>query len=124
MTDIEKMIAAGATPESIYKEALKAVEAQNRAKMQAKKDATAKQKMADARKKMVDAFASYVEAVTGEKVDRGHYATLEEQFAEIENLIIQLEKLKKERAEKPAPKKEMTDDEKLYKFLEELGAIE
>lgn len=124
MTDIEKMLAAGATPESIYRDALNAVEAQNRAKMQAEKDAAAKKKVIDARKKMVAAFAGYMEAVIGEKVDEEHYATLEEQFAELETLICQLKKIEKARAERPAPKKEMTDDEKLYRFLKELGAIE
>ncbi len=124
MTDIEKMLAAGATPESIYREALKAVEAQNRAKVQAEKDAAAKKKVIDARKKMVAAFAGYMEAVTEEKVDMEHYATLEEQFAELETLVRQLKKVEKARAERPTPKKEMTDDEKLYRFLKELGAIE
>ena len=109
--DIEKMLANGVTPEKIYQEALRIVEAKNAAKAKIKKENVAK-----AREALITALNEYVQTVTGKDVDKKF-------IEDTMKILISIE----HDADKGCGtkeckcKKELTDEEKLIQFLKELG---
>ena len=112
--DIEKMLAAGATPETIYQEALRIEEAKKAAEAKAKES-----KNAEARAKLITEIANYAEAITGESIDKKFLKDTEDLLKEIEksaNLICEKENKCKKKTEK-------SDDEKLIEFMKMLGAL-
>lgn len=81
INDIERMLDNGSTPESIYQEALRIVEAKNAAKVKMKKN------IDDARDNAIKAFLKYVEVLTGEKVPASEVERIKREFAEIQEDI-------------------------------------
>lgn len=82
INDIEKMLDNGSTPESIYQEALRIVEAKNAAKIK-----MMKKNIDDARDNAIKAFLKYVEVLTGEKVPASEVERIKREFAEIQEDI-------------------------------------
>ena len=110
--DIEKMLDDGMTPEKIYQEALRMIEAKNAASAKIKKE-----KVAKARGTLLTAIGNYTEAVTGKDVDKKF-------MEDTAKILISIE----DNADKKCTtkdckcKKEHTDEEKLISFLKFLGA--
>ena len=118
--DIEKLLAAGATPEKIYQEALRVEEAKKAAEAKVKEA-----KNAEVRKELLAAIANYVEAVTQKPIDKDFLKDTEDLLKEIEKSAIKVS-LKKE--DNPKEKRckcrsQMTDDEKLIEFMKLIGAM-
>lgn len=118
--DLEKILAAGATPEKIYQEALRIEEAKKAAEAKAKE-----MKYAEVRKELLAAIANYVEAITQKPIDKDFLRDTEDLLKEIEKSVVKIS-LKKE--DNPPQKKckcksQMTDDEKLIEFLKTIGAM-
>jgi len=107
--DIEKLLAEGATPEQIYQEALRVVEAKSAA---AKKMEQEKKKREAAMSTMIE----YMELLTGEKLTDFMKKQLEITFDEIEELMESTSKLAKKAETK-------SDDNKLTEFLRSIGAM-
>ena len=108
--DIEKLLAEGATPEQIYQEALRVVEAKSAA---AKK---MEQEKKNKREAAMSTMIEYMELLTGEKVTDFMKKQLEIAFDEIEELIKSTSKLAKKTETK-------SDDDKLTEFLRSIGAM-
>lgn len=118
--DIEKLLAAGATPEKIYQEALRVEEAKKAAEAKVKEA-----KNAEVRKELLAAIANYVEAVTQKPIDKDFLKDTEDLLKEIEKSAIKVS-LKKEDIPKEKRckcKSQMTDDEKLIEFMKLIGAM-
>ena len=111
--DIEKMLDEGMTPEKLYQEALRIVEAKNAATARINKE-----KIAKARGALLTAIGNYTEAVTGKSVDKKFMEDTAKILISIEDNTGK----KCETKEKCKCKKELTDDEKLIAFLREIGA--
>lgn len=109
--DIEKLLAEGATPEQIYEEALRVVEAKSAAAEKMEQEKKNKREAA------VSAVIEYMELLTGEKVSDFMKKQLEVGFDEIEEFIESTSKLVK-KAETRS-----TDDDKLTEFLRSIGAM-
>ncbi len=127
INDIERMLDNGSTPESIYQEALRIVEAKNAAKVKMKKNIN------DARDKAIVAFLKYVEVLTGEKVPASEVERIKRNFAEVEEDIESMmmafspNKRKDKDAVDSAYKTEKNDKQKeqdaIQKFLKDIGAL-
>ena len=119
--DLEKMLAAGATPEKIYQEALRIEEAKKAAEIKAQE-----MKNAEVRGELLAAIANYVEAVTQKPIDKSFLKDTEDLLKEIEKGAMKIS-LKKKEAESPQEKKCKckckSDDEKLIEFLKLIGAM-
>ena len=118
--DLEKILAAGATPEKIYQEALRIEEAKKAAEAKARET-----KNAEVRGDLLAAIANYVEAVTQKPIDKGFLKDTEDLLKEIEKSAIKIS-FKKEGnppEKKCKCKSQMTDDEKLIEFLKTIGAM-
>lgn len=118
--ELEKMLAAGSSPEKIYQEALRIEEARKAAAAKAEE-----MKYAEPRNQLLAAIANYVEAVTQKPIDKDFLRDTEDLLKEIEKRTIKIS-LKKE--EVPQEKKckcksQKTDDEKLIEFLKIIGAM-
>ncbi len=127
INDIERMLDNGSTPESIYQEALRIVEAKNAAKVKMKKNIN------DARDKAIVAFLKYVEVLTGEKVPASEVERIKRNFAEVEEDIESMmmafspNKRKDKDAVDSAYKTEKNDKQKeqdaIQKYLKDIGAL-
>ena len=120
--DLEKILAAGATPEKIYQEALRIEEAKKAAEAKVKEA-----KNAEVRKELLTAIVNYVKAVTEQPIDKDFLKDMEDLLKEVEKHTVMIS-LKKE--DNPPEKKcnckcksQMTDDEKLIEFLKTIGAM-
>ena len=118
--ELEKILAAGASPEKIYQEALRIEEAKKAAAKKAEE-----MKYAEPRKQLIAAVANYVEVVTQKPIDKDFLKDTEDLLKEIEKSTVKIS-LKKE--DNPPEKKckcksQMTDDEKLIEFLKTIGAM-
>ena len=118
--DLEKLLAAGATPEKMYQEALRIEEAKKTAAARINKE-----KVDAARGNLLAAIANYVEATTQKPIDKDFLKDTEDLLKEIEKSAIKIS-FKKE--DNPPQKKckcksQMTDDEKLIEFLKTIGAM-
>jgi len=116
INDIERMLDNGSTPESIYQEALRIVEAKNAAKVKMKKN------IDDARDNAIKAFLKYVEALTGEKVPASEVERVKREFAEIEKDIESMME------SNIGPFKDIKTDaskehDSIQKFLKDIGAL-
>ena len=109
--DIEKMLDDGVTPEKIYQEALRIVEAKNTAKAKIKKENVAK-----ARGTLITAIGEYVQAVTEKDVDKKFIEDTMKILISIEH-----DADRKCETKECKCKKELTDEDKLIRFLKELG---
>lgn len=130
INDIERMLDNGSTPESIYQEALRIVEAKNAAKVKMKKN------IDDARDNAIKAFLKYVEVLTGGKVSASEVERIKSEFAEIQEDIESMMgafspddpiyKLKLDKKAKPT-KDVKNDKEKerdaIQEFLKNIGAL-
>ena len=105
--DIEKLLAEGATPEQIYQEALRVVEAKSAA---AKK---MEQEKKNKREAAMSTMIEYMELLTGEKVSDFMKKQFEIAF---EELVESTSKLAKKTETK-------SDDDKLTEFLRSIGAM-
>ena len=119
--DLEKILAAGATPEKIYQEALRIEEAKKTAAARINKE-----KIAKTRGELLTAIANYVEAVTQKPIDKDFLEDTEDLLKEVEKNVVKISLKKKE--DNPPQKKcrcksQMTDDEKLIEFLKTIGAM-
>jgi len=114
--DIERMLENGSTPESIYQEALRIVEAKNAAKAKMKKN------IDDARDNAIKAFLKYVETLTGEKVSVSEVERLKRGFAEIEKELESMVGLKTEPF-KPLKNDKQKEQDAIQKFLKDIGAL-
>lgn len=114
--EIEKLLDEGATPEKIYQEALRIIEARNAAKARLEK------KVADARGALLAATANYAEALTGEKIDADFLKRVENLLDNIETAVNEgpiAIKVGRMRRKDDVP----SDDEKRIKeFLKKIGA--
>ena len=118
--DIEKMLDDGVTPEKLYQEALRIVEAKNAAKAKIREENVTKLRV-----NLLTAIANYVEAVTEKPIDKDFLKDTEDLLKEIEKSVIKIS-LKKEGnppQKKCKCKSQMTDDEKLIEFLKAIGAM-
>lgn len=118
--DLEKILAAGATPEKIYQEALRIEEAKKAAEAKIRET-----KIAEVRDELLAAIVNYIEAVTQKPVSKDFFRFVEAQLKEIEKNTIKVS-LKKEdnpQEKKCKCKSQMTDDEKLIEFLKFIGAM-
>ena len=115
--DIEKMLEDGMTPEKLYQEALRIVEAKNAAAARINKE-----KIAKARGELLTAVGNYTEAVTGKEVDKKFMEDTAKILIKIEDEAAK-GPAKKNTKEGYRCKKEPTDAEKLISFLDMLGAM-
>ena len=120
--DIEQMLDEGMTPEKLYQEALRIVEAKNAAAARINKE-----KIMKTRTDLLAAIINYVEAVTQKPIDKDFLKDTEDLLRGIEKNVVKIS-LKKE--EVPQEKKckckcssQKTDDEKLIEFLKLIGAM-
>lgn len=114
INDIERMLENGSTPESIYQEALRIVEAKNAAKAKMKKN------IDDARDNAIKAFLKYIEVLTGEKAPISEVERVKREFAEIE------EDIESMMAADVKPFKDIKNDkandqDAIQKFLKDFG---
>lgn len=110
--DIEKMLDEGITPEKLYQEALRIVEAKNAAAAKQNEE-----KINKARGELLTAIGKYTEAVIGKPIDKKF-------MEDTAKILISIEdNAKKKSSLKARPKKELTDEEKIEKFLRLLGAF-
>ena len=112
--DIEKMLDEGMTPEKLYQEALRIVEAKNAAAARENKE-----KITKAKVELLKAMKSYVEAVTGKPMDTDFLKSVEKELDRVEQLV----NLKP--AEKKCQCKNNTksDEEKIADFMRIIGAL-
>ena len=129
INDIERMLDNGSTPESIYQEALRIVEAKNAAKAKMKKN------IDDARDNAIKAFLKYVEVLTGEKVSASEVERIKHEFDEIQEEIEFM--MEQERKDKDAagsstyrlkkntnPTTDVSkEQDAIQKFLKDIGAL-
>ncbi len=118
--DLEKILAAGATPEKIYQEALRIEEAKKAAEAKIRET-----KIAEVRDELLAAIVNYVEAVTQKPINKSFFRDTEDFLKEIEKSTMKAS-LKKEdnpQEKKCKCKSQMTDDEKLIEFLRFIGAM-
>lgn len=113
--DIEKMLDDGMTPEKLYQEALRIVEAKNAAAAKVNKE-----KIAKARGALLTAAGNYVEAVTGKEVSKKFMEDIAKNLFAIED---KAEKKCDHKSEGCKCKKEPTDEEKLIQFMKWLGVF-
>ena len=114
--DIEKMLDEGMTPEKLYQEALRIVEAKNAAAAKLNKE-----KIAKTRGALLTAIGEYTQAVTGKDVDKKFMEDTAKILIEIEkNAEAEPCKTKDKCRCKKEPT--TTDDEKLINFLKIIGA--
>ena len=106
MDEILTLLKAGKTPESIYEDALAAVDQMNREKND--------KKIAEARDTVVKALDSYIYALSGEHVSTAEAKNLEELLKEIEDMFLPINK---EKSTINKSKKKKTDDEIMNDFL-------
>ena len=106
MDEILTLLKAGKTPESIYQDALAAVDQMNREKNN--------KKIAEARDTVVKALDSYIYALSGEHVPTAEAKNLEELLKEIEGTFLPINK---EKSTMNKSKKKKTDDEIMNDFL-------
>ena len=118
--DLEKILAAGATPEKIYQEALRIEEAKKAAEAKIKET-----KNAEVRTQLLAAIANYVEAVTQKPIDKDFLKDTEDLLKEIEKSVTKFSLKKEEipQEKKCKCKSQMTDDEKLIEFMKLIGAM-
>ena len=110
--DIEKLLADGATPEQIYQEALRVVEAKNAAAERREQEKKNK------REAVVTSMTEYVEFLTGEKVTNFMKEQLIESLDELETFMASAIN-----ASKKIKAKSSEDDDKLQAFLKSIGAM-
>ena len=109
--DIEKMLDEGMTPEKLYQEALRIVEAKNAATAKQKQE-----KIGKARGELLTALGNYTEAVIGKPVDKKF-------MEDTAKILISIEdNAEKKDKNKSKVRKELSDEEKIEKFLKLLGA--
>lgn len=118
MTEIEKMIAAGMTPDEIYKQAVSAKQKALAAAEENKRKTERRAKLAEQRKAFIKEFDKYVEVISGEKLDNRIINQFNKELKELEDLILN--------EEKPEVKVQMKYSDKeadaiLNKFLKDLG---
>lgn len=106
MDEILTLLKAGKTPESIYQDALAAVDQMNREKNN--------KKIAEARDTVVKALDSYIYALSGEHVSTAEAENLEELLKEVESMFLPIDK---EKSTINKSKKKKTDDEIMNDFL-------
>lgn len=106
MDEILTLLKAGKTPESIYQDALAAVDQMNREKND--------KKIAEARDTIVKALDSYIYALSGEHVSTAEAKNLEELLKETEGMFLPINK---EKSTMNKSKKKKTDDEIMNDFL-------
>lgn len=105
MDEILTLLKAGKTPESIYQDALAAVDQMNREN---------NKKIAEARDAVVKALDSYIYALSGEHVSTAEAENLEELLKEVESVFLPINK---EKSTINKSKKKKTDDEIMNDFL-------
>lgn len=106
MDEILTLLKAGKTPESIYQDALAAVDQMNREKNN--------KKIAEARDTVIKALDSYIYALSGEHVSTAEAKNLEELLKEVEGMFLPINK---EKSIINKSKKKKTDDEIMNDFL-------
>ena len=109
--DIEKMLDEGMTPENMYQEALRIVEARNAAAAKVNQE-----KIAKARGELLTAIGNYTEAVIGKPVDKKFMEDTAKRLISIED------NAEKKDKNKSKVRRELSDEEKIEKFLKLLGA--
>ena len=99
------------TPENLYQEALRIVEAKNAASAKVKQE-----KIEKARGELLTALGNYTEAVIGKPVDKKF-------MEDTAKILISIEdNAEKKDKNKSKVRKELSDEEKIEKFLKLLGA--
>ena len=119
MTEIEKMIAAGMTPEEIYKQAVSAKQKSDAAAEENKRKEEMRAKLAEQRKALIKEFNKYIEIINGEKPDNRIMNQFNKELKELEDLM-----LNEEKPEVKVKVKKYSDKEAdaiLDKFLKDLG---
>ena len=106
MDEILTLLKAGKTPESIYQDALAAVDQMNREKNN--------KKIAEARDAVIKAIDLYIYALSGEHVSTAEAESLEELLKEVESMFLSINK---EKSTMNKSKKKKTDDEIINDFL-------
>lgn len=118
MTEIEKMIAAGMTPDEIYKQAVSAKKKSDAAAEENKRKKEKRTKLAAQRQALLKEFNKYMEIIYNEKPDNRLMNQFNKELAELEDLILNEEKpevkVKVKYGDKDA-------DAILDKFLKDLG---
>ena len=114
--DIEKMLDEGMTPEKLYQEALRIVEAKNAAAAKANKE-----KIDKARGELIAAISNYTETVTGKEVDKKFLEDTKKILLSIEESAPSKPATKRKECK---CKRELTDDEKLAIFLKPIGVLD
>lgn len=110
MDEILTLLKAGKTPESIYQDALAAVDQMNREKNN--------KKIAEARDTVVKALDSYIYALSGEHVSTAEAKNLEELLKEVEKEVESMFlPINKEKSTINKSKMKKTDDEIMNDFL-------
>ena len=113
--DIEKMLEDGMTPEKLYQEALRIVEAKNAAAAKLNKE-----KINTSRGELITALANYIELITNKKLDKNDLKEVEEGFIRIEKAATATDNTR-ERVKRKSTKP--TDEEKLIEFMKMIGAM-
>jgi len=116
MTNLEKMLAEGATPESIYQDALEIVKRQNEARQAANK------KIEEKRTAVIKALSEYSELLIGEKMPTETASEIETALKELEGIVKQTANIKKPEQKKKNNKK--SDEERIIAFLKNIGALD
>lgn len=106
MDEILTLLKAGKTPESIYQDALAAVDQMNREKND--------KKIAEARDTVVKTLDSYIYVLSGEHISTAEAKNLEELLKEVEGIFLSVNK---EKSIINKSKKKKTDDEIMNDFL-------
>lgn len=117
INDIERMLDNGSTPESIYQEALRIVEAKNAAKVKMKKN------IDDARDNAIKAFLKYVEVLTGKKVPASEVKRVKREFAEIEEDIESMMGVFSPNKREDKDAVDSTEQDAIQKFLKDIDAL-
>lgn len=118
MNSIEKMLAEGATPESIYQDALEIVKRQNEAREAANQRLTAK------RTEVIKVLADYSELLIGKKMPTEIVSEIEEALKELESTVKKRAGLRRSPAEQKKKNSEKSDEERMIAFLKSIGALD
>lgn len=114
MNSIEKMLAEGATPESIYRDALEIVKARE----------AVNQRLIAKRTEVIKALADYSELLIGEKMPTEIASEFEKALKELESTVKKSTGLRRSPAEQKKKNSEKSDDERIIVFLKSIGALD
>ena len=118
MNSIEKMLAEGATPESIYQDALEIVKCQNEAWE------AVNQRLIVKRTEIIKALADYSELLIGKKMPTETASEIKKALKELKSIAKKSVGLRRSLAEQKKKNSKKSDDERMIAFLKSIGALD